>query len=199
MTSFLTWLYNQKSYIQKLFALACTALLILLGVIFIQVFFNTTNALVSENISKRELLGRLSSVAQLKSSLRTSEISAKAYKDIFLRGETVASAGANLQSIVEGMAQANNVAISSTTNLPVRDQAGVELIGLKVVLIGSLEKVHKVIFGIETARPPLLVGDIVVQSMSNQNKSITPKIAVDINIFGAKKPELAVSNESEDS
>lgn len=199
MTSFLTWLFNLDLKFQKLIAVLFALVFALVASSISLLLLSHSNSLVAENTEKRELLGKLTRIAELKPDMQNSNASTNSYDDIFLRGETVAVAGANLHSIVDGMARANNVSISSVTNLPVKVQAGVELVGLKLVIIGPLEKVHKVIFGIETANPPLLVGDMAIQGVRSQSKLVEPNIAVNIDIFGAKRPELQSAIKSEES
>lgn len=199
MTSFLTWLFNLDLKFQKLMAVLFSLIFILAIAASSLFLVRNSNSLVAENVDKRELLGKLTRIAELKPDLKGSQSSTNSYDDIFLRGETVAVLGANLHSIVDGMARANNVSISSVTNLPIKVQAGVELVGLKLVIVGPLEKVHKVIFGIETANPPLLVGDMVIQGVRSQSKLVEPNIAVNVDIFGAKRPQLQSVLKSEES
>jgi len=55
------------------------------------------------------------------------------------------------------------------------------------------------IFGIETTSPPLLIGDLVIQNVLTQNKLVAPRISIDIEVFGAKQPNLPEIQSGEES
>ncbi|MEM8858060.1 MAG: type II secretion system protein GspM [Chloroflexota bacterium] len=186
----MTWLYNSRPIVQRVLALFFGVIFLLILISICLVTVRSANSLVEENIEKRELLGRLSAIAELKPDLENSKVSGGVYEAIFLNGETVASAGANLQAVVEKYATSNKVQVSSITNLPVKQQSDIELIGLRVILVGALKQVHAVIFEVETAVPPLIIGDISIQGSQNTNKNVEPRVTVSIEIFGAKKPDL---------
>jgi hypothetical protein len=100
-----------------------------------------------------ERLQRLSRVAGMDadlrpkySALRESQLSNGHY----LKSDTVAVAGAELQRIVKNIAAANEAQLLSTQILPASNEAGFIRIGLKVHLRGSLRAVLQSIYEIET-------------------------------------------------
>jgi len=60
---------------------------------------------------------------------------------------------------------------------------------LKIIITGTLENVHKVIFSLETATPPLLIKKLAIQSAPQRNRKTEPKMSLNLNIFGALSPE----------
>jgi hypothetical protein len=100
-----------------------------------------------------ERLQRLNQVAGMDADLRPkySELrESQLSNGHYLRSDTVAVAGAELQRIVKNIAAANQTQLISTQILPSSSEAGFIRIGLKVHLRGSLKGVLQSIYEIET-------------------------------------------------
>ena len=98
-------------------------------------------------------LQRLSQVAGMDADLRPkfSELrESQLSNGHYLKSDTVAVAGAELQRIVKDIAAANQTQLISTQILPSNNEAGFIRIGLKVHLRGSLKGVLQSIYEIET-------------------------------------------------
>ena len=96
---------------------------------------------------------RLSQVADMDADLRPkfSELrESQLSNGHYLKSDTVAVAGAELQRIVKDIAAANQTQLISTQILPSNNEAGFIRIGLKVHLRGSLKGVLQSIYEIET-------------------------------------------------
>lgn len=112
------------------------------------------NASQREEVDQlHERLERLSQVAGMDADLRPkfSELrESQLSNGHYLKSDTVAVAGAELQRIVKDIAAANQTQLISTQILPSNNEAGFIRIGLKVHLRGSLKGVLQSIYEIET-------------------------------------------------
>jgi len=189
MTLFLTWLFNQKPLKQRLIAIGTLAGAVFISTAIVFSAFHHFNGKVREIQEKREFLARLERTLSLQPTDKSLFENDVFNSNIFLEGENAASASATLHTMLESMAASHSATLSSVAPLALRKSGDVDLVGIEVTISGTLENVHKVIFSLESATPPLLINDLRVQSAPQQNRKSDPKLALKLNLFGALATE----------
>jgi len=195
MTRLLTWLFNQSRMVQRLIAWSAVALVLICATLASFGMIDYRKSRVIQVQEKRELVARLERAVALGASVdKASGVSLPKSK-LFLEGDSTANASATLHSMIGGVVEANSAELSSVVSLPDKSSGGVKLVGLKVIISGELEDVHKVIFALESATPPLMIDTLSLQVIPQRKKNAPSKMAVNLNVLGALSPKL-VSDEN---
>jgi general secretion pathway protein M len=146
---------------------------------------------------KRETLGRLGSVAALKSALMQQERAGTPVDTHdFLDGESVAIVRGNMQTQVSALISAQSANLLSAGNAPEMTIDGADYLGMRVDISGTLEAVHNAIFAIESSGP-LIIRDITmwVSGGDPTGRGIeAPELSAQIQVYGAVKPNLVAPN-----
>jgi len=155
----LTTILNAPPMVRRSIALALAAAVLCVAG---WVMFAASDSIASaeaEIEQKRELLGQLQSVAALAKRLDSAAASdpTAAANPEFLTGESEAVIRGGLQTRLNSIAAANGVTVLSAGNAPALSETGVDFIGLRANLSGSLEGIHNAIFAIETTLPVLFI------------------------------------------
>ena len=75
----------------------------------------------------------------------------------YLEGESEAVKSARLQAMVKDAAHAEGLRLGSVRALPVRDEAGLRLIGMEARLEASMTSLQRLLIALESRRPLLLI------------------------------------------
>ena len=106
----------------------------------------------------RELLGRLEASLVSRPPAEGAEGAPEpAPAEIFIEGPSEAIALAGLQSRLSALAESHGLRLQSATGLPARDEGPLRLIGLHIESSGAIESVLRLVHGLETERPVLIL------------------------------------------
>jgi hypothetical protein len=117
---------------------------------------------------RRSLMPRIALLAEEVPALRArlAELkTAGTARGATLEGASDALASANLQSHLEQLAAANDVAIASTEAIAAEDRGQYRRIGLRLVVNGKYTAVVKLLGAIEESRPPLVLGNLQIHGL----------------------------------
>jgi general secretion pathway protein M len=105
----------------------------------------------------------------------------------FLPGNSIPLIQANLQGRLNSIAAMQNASIISVGNVPALSIDGVQHVGVRADLQGSLEALYNTIFELETASPPLIVREAIIHSVGNPGgRSSGPiELVAQISVYGA--------------
>ena len=116
----------------------------------------------------RSLLPRLRSAEQQVPTSRASVAElqkAASTRKITLQGSSDAIASANLQSRIEELAASAGVMIATSEAVPVETRDPYRRIGLRLAVNGEYEAIIKLLGNIETATPPLVLGNLRIHGV----------------------------------
>ena len=135
---------------------------------------------------QRELLGRFEAFAANRDVAETVAGQARAVMsgDLFLPDETDALRAANLVAAVTDIAEKNGVRLSSTRALPVRQQDGLQLIGVQAEFETDMKRLQLVIAAVEMHRPALFVQSVQIAPSAGRRRD-SDELKVRFGIFGA--------------
>lgn len=155
----LTTILNAPPMIRHSVALAIAAAILCVAGWVVFAAFDSIASARADIEGKRELLGQLQSVAAIAKRLDAAAATdpAAAANPEFLTGESEAVIRGGLQTRLNSIAATNGATVLSAGNAPVLSEAGVDFIGLRANLSGSMEGIHNAIFAIETSLPVLFI------------------------------------------
>jgi hypothetical protein len=146
----------------------------------------------AEIATRRALLARYIAVARQDEALRASMSEARAQVD---RGELLsdqppAMLAADLQAKIGVLAQAHNVQIHSTQNLPVRTSGPLREAGIGFAMQATQADLRDLLIEIDRMQPFLFVDRLVISSFDTGAAEATapPLIAAEIDLYGVIKP-----------
>ncbi len=189
MTRMLTWLFNQSVAAQNVIAWAMVLLFVSVAALTGFAATDYAHDRRAEVQEKRELLARLERTVTMGASVQEIPNAVSTNTGFFLEGDSAANASANLHAMIGGLADANSTDLSSVVTLPEKSSGDVKLVGLKVIISGELEDVHKVVFALETATPPLIIDTLSLQAIPQRGKNAPAKMAVNLNVLGVLAPQ----------
>ncbi|MDA4848842.1 type II secretion system protein GspM [Hoeflea poritis] len=144
-------------------------------------------------IEKRELLGRLQSIAnRLPEEIRNTALAEEAASDEFLSGESETVIRAGLQQQLKQTANAQHLNVISVGNAPDLGRDNLTYVGLQANVTGTIASLQKTLFALETAKPVLFVTKLTVRStdqMALRAPVAEPVLVAQIRLYGALKPE----------
>jgi hypothetical protein len=109
-----------------------------------------------------------------------------------LEGTSDALASANLQSRVEQLSVANGVAIGSTEALTAEDRGPYRRIGLRLAVSGTYEAIVKLLGGIETAKPPLVPGNLQLHGPFRAAGAVAnPRLEARFEVYGLRNNDTS--------
>ena len=92
--------------------------------------------------------------------------------DHYLKSNTEALAGADLQRIIKRLAQLNQCEILSTQPLPSIQESGFNAVSLKVRMRGKLDNFVRIFHALETGTPYLFLDDLSIRSRIQHSRRI---------------------------
>lgn len=122
----------------------------------------------SQIANRRALLGKLDAVAAELPALHARVASLRGSMEsrrLTLDGASDSIASASLQGHIEQYAARAGVTVGSTEILPAQAQGEYRRIGLRLMINGHYDSLTKLLSELETATPPLVVGDLQIRSM----------------------------------
>jgi len=146
---------------------------------------------------RRMLAPRLNAAAAELPELRArlAELQAAATtRKIALDGASDAIAAANLQSHVEELASSAGVAIGSTEGLAAENRGGYRRIGLRLAISGEYEAMIKLLGGIETAAPPLILSNVQFHGVLRPTgQAQSARLDAGFEVYGFRRTETPVA------
>jgi hypothetical protein len=148
----------------------------------------------TEISNQRELLARLSAIANQESAVRELARQTEANSDPaeFLRGPNEGVISADLQTQLKAMVQTANARLRSVRGLSPRTDDGVKFIGAQIDVSGTHSAIYHTINAIETANPSLFVVGATIKPTPQMtarpgNGRITeePTIDAELDVIGA--------------
>ncbi|MGA2125112.1 MAG: type II secretion system protein GspM [Xanthobacteraceae bacterium] len=143
------------------------------------------------------LLGRLEGVAAregaVKDMVRNSTVAIDHGE--FLTGANDGVVGADLQTRLKAITEADGSRLQSVQSLPATHSGAVRYVGVRIELIGSLAAIQRAIHAVESGKPYLFVTAAVLKSSSpmvSPNQPAEPVINAQLDVFGAIRAEGAV-------
>ena len=105
----------------------------------------------------------------------------------FLPGETIPLIQANLQGRLNSLAAMQSALVISVGNVPALAIDGVQYIGVRADLQGSMEALYNTIFELETSTPPLLIREATIRSTGNPGDALSGpvELVAQITLYGA--------------
>jgi len=173
-------------------AIAAVAACVLAWVVFAA--FDSVASVQAGIEEKRELLGQLQSVAALAKRLDSAASPEAAANPEFLTGGSEAIIRGGLQTRLNAIAAANGVSVLSAGNAPVLSEAGVDFIGLRANLSGSLEGIHNAILAIETSLPVLFIREATLRTTDvgpAAGRTGDPELFAEILFYGPLQTPMA--------
>ena len=175
-----------------------SALALLAGLLFI-IYAVAIGPVVTRVFDTREriaeqriLLGRLTSVSEqtgIAATLETPSKSATA-DSAFLPGASDAIRIAELQSLLNQVAEAEGALLKSTRALQPRNRDSVRLLGIEVQFNASIEQIQRILFKLETGLPNLFIESLQVTPQTTFSPTGDPdlsKLEVRLAVTGAAR------------
>jgi hypothetical protein len=140
----------------------------------------------TEIATERETLGRFEAFAANKAAAEALAKQAEAamQSGLFLTGETDALRAANLQALINDVAQSHGVRLSSTRALPVQELDGLRLIGVQAEMDADIKQLPALILAFESRRPYVFIQSLHV-TPSASRRAGSDELKVRIGIVGA--------------
>jgi Type II secretion system (T2SS), protein M subtype b len=196
----LTRLLNAPLHLQRAFAL------LILGVAAAMMSTIAVAALLhfrslgTELAERRESAGRLVRIATMKEAVANERPGTdNPAAALFVEGDSVTIARANLQGRLSAMAQSNGVVVDSAGNLPDTEVGGVAMIGLRLNVSGTHDAIHKTMLEIETDMPPLFVREMNLRLSRDETGDRPPDLAMQLRVYGAFRQAKSASGASADA
>jgi general secretion pathway protein M len=135
---------------------------------------------------------RMAALAQEIPQLRTTLAAAKPQsqdQQILLAGGTDAIAGANLQSILQNLAQAAGTSLDSSEVMPVQQDGALRRIGIQIGVTATWPVLIGFLRAIGTARPRMIVGQLSIMNASETDGADQPlQASFSVSAFSAASP-----------
>jgi hypothetical protein len=120
-----------------------------------------------------------------------------AYRGDFLAGASDATIGAELQTRLRAIVNANQSELISAQALPARKAGALQAIGLRLQIRGALDKVQRIVHAIESLQPLLFIERAVIRQ--DQAAGAAParsgldavRLFVELDVIGARWPTSA--------
>lgn len=144
---------------------------------------------------KRETIGRLQAIVDLKPALMRESASAlPTEREDFLEGDSEAVVRGNMQTHLTRIVSDQNANLLSVSNVPELEIDGARYVGIRADLSGTVDAVHNAIFAIETSKPLIIREASIWLSGPDQLPGATqaPQISAQIRIYGALRPDFKV-------
>ena len=134
-------------------AVASVALLVVMP------FFERLQDLDSAIATEREMLGRLTAIANNEDLLQKAGAKAEELKQagVFIEGESESIRLAALQSQLSEIIAQNGIKARSTRGLPQQERHNLKLVGAQLQVVAPIATLQKILLDIEAHRPVLLV------------------------------------------
>jgi len=144
------------------------------------------SGLRAEIATERETLGRFEAFAANKAAAEALAKQAEAamQSGLFLTGETDALRAANLQALVNDVAQSHGVRLSSTRAMPVQERDGLRLIGVQAEMDADIKQLPALIVAFESRRPYVFIQSLQV-APSASRRAGSDELKVRLGIVGA--------------
>jgi general secretion pathway protein M len=136
--------------------------------------------------SRRMLAVRMQQLADELSALRRSAAAIQSGPGAaFVGGGNDAIAAAKLQDVVQKMADAAGVTLSSVAILPPEPAGAFRRIGLRVSIgVARWPAVVSLLQGVEQATPPLMVDELELHAMPAREKNAGPSVGATFALYG---------------
>jgi general secretion pathway protein M len=95
-------------------------------------------------------------------------------KSLLLEGDKIGVAGANLQSLVNGLVIANGGTASSIQNLPPKEDGNLMRISVSLSINVGIDGLRDIVHGLETGTPLIFIDDIVVRAIHDDFRPPEP-------------------------
>lgn len=147
---------------------------------------NYFTGLRAEIAAQRETLGRFEAFAANKAAAEALAKQAEAAmrSGLFLIGETDALRAANLQALINDVAQSHGVRLSSTRAMPVQEIEGLRLIGVQAEMDADIKQLPALILAFESRRPYVFIQSLQV-TPSASRRSGSDELKLRFGIVGA--------------
>lgn len=106
---------------------------------------------------------------------------------IFWPGATEAVAAAALQEQMRTLLAQAGAAVESTEALPFVADGSLSRVVLKVRFSGDIDQVSRVVHGIETMKPALVIERVAIHEQ-NSAREDAPELSVELQLFGYAEP-----------
>lgn len=113
--------------------------------------------------------------------------SAGTARAIFWPGATEAVAAAALQEQMRALLAQSGAQVETTEALPSTIDGALPRIALKLRFSGDIDQVSRVIHGVETLRPALVVDRLAIRTQ-NSARSDAPELSVELQLSGFAEP-----------
>lgn len=192
MTDPVTMLLNAPPVVRRAIACALLALVAAVAIGSIAAALGSLPEARDAVQTKRETLGRLSTLAAMKPALlRQASEQPLADPGMVWTGESIALVQADLLSRMGNLAAAHGAILISAGNAPEQVVDGVRHLGLRADITGTVEAVHGVIRDCETSIPPLIVRKLAIWVSTPGEAGMTPtQLTAQLHLQGALDPEL---------
>jgi len=144
---------------------------------------------------RRMLLPRLNAAAQQLPALRAraAELrTAASSSQNTLEGASDAIASASLQSRVEELAASAAATIGSIEAVAPENSGGYRRIGLRLAVSGEYDAIVKLLAGIETGTPPLVLSNLQIRGTIRPiGQSTNPRLDAGFAVYGFRRADAA--------
>jgi hypothetical protein len=142
--------------------------------------------------TRRALLARYIAVTRQEQLLRDSlsQANAEIERGELLPDQPPAMLAADLQAKIGALAQAHNVQIHSTQNLPLRTSGPLREAGIGFAAQGTQSDLRNLLIDIDRMQPFLFVDRLVITSFDAgvANAATPPLVAAEIDLYGVIRP-----------
>lgn len=194
MTKLSTWLLNCSERIQRTVALSILLVLVVLIGAAAESAIVSLSKLQGEITAKREHLGHLEAFAKLLPRAQGVQPQpASTRGEDFLEGASEPIIRANFQARLANIAKGAGVDLQSIGALPDETVDKTRYVGMRLNLSGPNNKIHEMIFKVETSSPWLLIREARIWSAGNVQEvgDRPPTISAEIQVLGALPPDIA--------
>lgn len=153
--------------------------------------WQTTDAAIA---TSTELRARLAAIIALEADPGVHQEHLDGYRGDFLSGHSEATIAAELQARLRTIVTANDCELLSAQALATRKVGSLSMVGLRLQMRGSLDKIQRIAHAVETAQPLLFVERAVLRTdpaaMATQMHAglDAVRLVVDLDIAGARWP-----------
>lgn len=149
-------------------------------------FFGSRNALIDD---KMELLARIDGIGSQETTIQefARNVDAELNRNEFLVGVNDGVVGADLQTRIKTILEAQGARLNLVQSLPSVQKGGIKYVGVRVQLAGTHASIQRAIQAVEAGKPYLFISGATLKSTSPP-QSITatePLIDAQLEVFGA--------------
>lgn len=181
-------LVNAPQKIQRATALSLLAVVMLAAICIVAAGLSSISSTFSEIEEKRRLLGRLEAIKSAASIfLKTNPMPALDNDQLFLQGENEAVIAADLQGWLQERAATAGAQINSVSNVRLQGENGINLLGLRANMSGSMEAIYEVVAAVEVNQPRLFIKEMDLQSNYQEAYGLDtpPELSATFLVLGA--------------